>query len=116
MAKASQNEQEEEQKEKDIFDTYIDGLTIQQMAYDFLSIPAMSAETERVFSGTKLTISEKRSCLGPLIIEAIECSGRWMQAGIGTNVAELYKYLDGTEIREEALWGPRERPDGVEDF
>jgi hypothetical protein len=77
--------------------------SMQQMTYDFLSIPAMSAETERVFSSTKLTISEKRSRLGALIIEVIECSDRWMRAGLGTTVPALYKYLDGTEINEEAL-------------
>jgi hypothetical protein len=32
----------------------------------------MSAETERVFSDTKLTIPNNRSRLGPLIIEALE--------------------------------------------
>jgi hypothetical protein len=31
------------------------------MAFDPLSIPAMSAETERVFSDTKLTISPQRT-------------------------------------------------------
>ena len=52
------------------------------MAYDILSIPAMSAETERVFSGTKLTISPTRNRLGEDIIEATECLNRWYKAGI----------------------------------
>jgi hypothetical protein len=34
-----------------------------RMAFDFLSIPSMSAETERVFIDTKLYISLLRSCL-----------------------------------------------------
>jgi hAT family C-terminal dimerisation region len=43
------------------------------MAFDILSIPAMSAETERIFSDTKLTISANRNRLGEDIIEATEC-------------------------------------------
>lgn len=43
------------------------------MAYNLPSIPAMSAETERIFSGTKLTISPQRNRFGEDIIEATEC-------------------------------------------
>ena len=53
-----------------------------QMAFDILSIPAMSSETERVFSGTKLTISPTRNCLGEDIIEATECLNRWYKADL----------------------------------
>jgi hAT family C-terminal dimerisation region len=52
------------------------------MAFDILSIPAMSAETERVFSGAKLTISPSRNRLGEDIIEATECLNRWYRAGL----------------------------------
>jgi hAT family C-terminal dimerisation region len=38
------------------------------MAFDIMSIPAMSAETERVFSDAKLTISTNRNRLGEDII------------------------------------------------
>ena len=38
-----------------------------------ISIPVISAETERVFNDTKLFISDLRSRLGPEIIEALEC-------------------------------------------
>jgi hypothetical protein len=51
------------------------------MAYDLLSIPAMSAETERVFSNTKLMISPNRTCLGADIVEAEECLQAWYKAG-----------------------------------
>jgi hAT family C-terminal dimerisation region len=59
-------------------------LTIQltSMASDILSIPAMSAETERVFSDTKLKISPNQNRLGEDIIEAIEGLNRWYRAGI----------------------------------
>jgi hypothetical protein len=39
------------------------------MAFDHISILVMNAETERVFSDTKLFIPESRSCLGPAVIE-----------------------------------------------
>lgn len=58
------------------------GLTqLAPMAFDILSIPAMSAETERIFSGAKLTISPARNRLSEDIIEATECLNRWYRAG-----------------------------------
>lgn len=53
-----------------------------QMAFDILSIPAMSSETERVFSGAKLTITPNRNRLNEDIIEATECLNRWNRAGL----------------------------------
>jgi hAT family C-terminal dimerisation region len=52
------------------------------MALDLLSIPAISTETERIFSGTKLTISPNRNRLGEDIIEATECLNRWYRTGL----------------------------------
>ena len=49
--------------------------------YDHLSIPAISAECERVFSNTKLTISPNRNRLKEDIIEATECLVQWTRAG-----------------------------------
>jgi hAT family C-terminal dimerisation region len=51
------------------------------MAYDFLSIPAMSAETERIFSDTKHKVSPSRTCLSADIVEAEECLQAWYKAG-----------------------------------
>lgn len=45
---------------------------LSKMAYDFLSIPAMSAEPERVFSGARRTISDDRNRLSSESIEATE--------------------------------------------
>jgi hypothetical protein len=45
--------------------------TLSQLALDVLSIPAMAAECERVFSGAKLMISDKRRKLAPDIIQAV---------------------------------------------
>ena len=47
------------------------------MALDILSIPSMSAEPERLFSGTKLLISDRRIRLGADLIEAFSCLKSW---------------------------------------
>jgi hypothetical protein len=56
--------------------------SMRQMAFDHISIPAMSAETERVFGNTKLFISDLCSRLGPELIEALECIREWILAGL----------------------------------
>ena len=48
-----------------------------RMAFDLLSIPAMSAECERVFSQAKLLITTQRNRLGDSIIDAVECLKHW---------------------------------------
>jgi hypothetical protein len=48
------------------------------MALDILSIPAISAEPERVFSRLKITISDRRCRFGIELIEALECFKSWM--------------------------------------
>ena len=45
---------------------------MRQRAFDHISIPATSAETERVFSDTELFISDLRGRLGSELIEALE--------------------------------------------
>src|SRR6266487_4266195 len=51
------------------------------MALDILSIPAMSAEPECLFSGAKITITDRRNKLGIESIEAIECLKSWLGKG-----------------------------------
>ena len=51
---------------------------LSQMAFDLLSIPAMSAECERVFSLTKLTITSQRNRMTDLTMEAIQCMKNWL--------------------------------------
>lgn len=53
-----------------------------QWAYDTLSIPAMSSECERLFSGAKLTITAQRKSLLPNIIEAVEMMNSWYKRGL----------------------------------
>jgi hypothetical protein len=55
------------------------------MALDVLSIPAMSAEPERLFSGAKISITDRRNRLGIESIEAIKCLKSWL--GQGSRVA-----------------------------
>ena len=49
------------------------------MAIELLSIPAMSADTEWLFSSTKLAINDRRNCLNIESINAIECLKLWLQ-------------------------------------
>jgi len=43
------------------------------MALTYLTLPAMSAELERVFSGAKITLSDHRCRMGNDVLEAVEC-------------------------------------------
>ena len=49
------------------------------MALDLLSIPAMSAEVERLFSSCKITITDRRNQIGIDSVEAIEGLKSWMR-------------------------------------
>ena len=52
---------------------------LSKMAVDILSIPAMSAEPERLFSGAKLTVTDRRSRLGSDVMEALKCLKSWLR-------------------------------------
>jgi hypothetical protein len=47
------------------------------MALDILSIPAMSAAPERLFSGAKITLTDRRNRLGIGSINALMCLQSW---------------------------------------
>ena len=53
-----------------------------QLAFDHLSVPAMSSENERNFSDTKLIISDQRMRLGCDIVEALECLHHWEKSSL----------------------------------
>ena len=60
------------------------------MALDVLSIPTISADPERLFSGVKITISNRRNRLGILIVEALEYLKLWLKIlGFKDNNKEL---------------------------
>ena len=58
------------------------------MAIDILSIPAMSDEPKRVFSGARRTLSWERAQMEPKTLEMVECLKHWKRSGI------LRKFLD----------------------
>jgi len=53
-----------------------------QLAFDHLSVPAMSSENERNFSDAKLIISDQRMRLGCDIVEALECLHHWEKSSL----------------------------------
>ena len=52
------------------------------MAIDILSIPAISDEPERVFSGARCTVSWDKGQMVPETIEWRECLKHWKRSGI----------------------------------
>ena len=52
------------------------------MAIDILSIPPMSDELERVFSGARRTVSWDRGQMELEIMERRECLKYWKKSGI----------------------------------
>ena len=54
---------------------------LSKMAIDVLTIPAMSAEPERVFSRAKLTLTDQRNRLGVELLGAFECLKSWYKLG-----------------------------------
>ena len=56
--------------------------TLSKMAFDILSIPAMSSECERVFSIAKHLITTPRNRLKDDIIEAIQLLKHWYMGGL----------------------------------
>jgi len=55
---------------------------LHRMAFDILSIPPMSDEAERVFSGARRTISWDRAKLLGSAIEKTECMKHWIKNGL----------------------------------
>jgi hAT family C-terminal dimerisation region len=51
--------------------------TISQMALDFFSVPAMSAECERIFSLAKMTLTSQRQSMTDATLEALICLKAW---------------------------------------
>jgi hypothetical protein len=49
------------------------------MAIDYLSIPAMSTDTVRLFTSCKITLTDRRNRLGDDVLEALECLKSWLK-------------------------------------
>ena len=71
------------------------------MAINIYSIPAMSAEPERMFSGAKRTVSDLRGSLKGKIIELLEYLKSWFRLGVFTK-EDLYTII-GNLDKEGAL-------------
>ena len=80
---------------------------LSKMAFDYLSIPGMSAEPERLFSSTKITITDRRNRLGSDILEALQCLRSWLH--IRDQEADLFAGLYGKKSDE----GQKARRDNV---
>ena len=50
------------------------------MALTHLTLPAMSAEPERVFSAATITFSDRLCRMGDDVLEAVECLKSWLLA------------------------------------
>ena len=78
------------------------------MAIDILSVPAMSAEAERVFSGARRQIPWSRANLGSKTIEQMECLKHWLKNGwldqLNTNLPEGQR-AEEAEGKSEVKWG-----------
>ena len=75
---------------------------LSKMALDLLSIPAMSAEPERLFSDTKITLQDRRNRLGIDIIEALECIKSWSKTHKVAWVDDVGLALDTAIIGEDS--------------
>ena len=71
---------------------------LSKMALDILSIPAMSADPERLFSGAKITISDRRNRLGIYTVEALECLKSWLKIEVLIDDDEEDGGLEGESI------------------
>jgi hypothetical protein len=52
---------------------------LSNLALNLLSIPAMSAAPERLFSSCKITLTDRRNKLSVRVIEVLECLRSWYQ-------------------------------------
>jgi hypothetical protein len=66
---------------------------LSRMAFDILSIPAVSAECERAFSTAKLTIPALRNSLGPEVISKLQCLKNWLKTGDGDDVVNVAGFV-----------------------
>jgi hAT family C-terminal dimerisation region len=65
-----------------------------RMALTYLTLPAMSAEPERVFSGAKITLSDRRCRMGDDVLEAVECLKSWQRDGMIAATKEDVKAIE----------------------
>jgi hypothetical protein len=67
-----------------------------RMALDYLSIPAMLTETERVFTSAKIAIQEHGGNLDEEALNALECLKSWQRDGLIDDVHPTSRKLNDT--------------------
>lgn len=79
---------------------------LRQMAIDVLSAPSMSAESERIWSMAKKTISVDRRNLGSEALEQAECNKSWIHHGIADEGDLEGQESDGDVVLDAGLATP----------
>ena len=75
------------------------------MALDILLIPVMSADLERLFSGVKITVSDRRNRLRIYTLEALECLKSWLKISTFLDDDEEDRGLDDVVKKESGQLG-----------
>jgi hypothetical protein len=57
-------------------------LNLSKMALDILLIPSMSTDLERLFSGAKISVLDRRNRLRIYTLEALECLKSWLKVEV----------------------------------
>jgi len=60
----------------------------------------MSADPERLFSGTKITISDRRNRLGIFTIKALECLKSWLNIETIEDDDDDIEAVEGEEAQD----------------
>lgn len=88
--------------------------SLSKMAVDLMTIPAMSADPERVFSGCKLLLTQQRNRLGIDLTKAFTCLRSWYKVNEFVVEEALDQYLAQSrgpegdfEVFEAELQDPR---------
>ena len=74
---------------------------LSQMALDVLTIPASSADCERVFTGTGDILEPQRRKMGSQLLAALVCTQRWIRAGFKPPSAKAAATYDDIKLIEE---------------
>jgi hypothetical protein len=74
--------------------------SLTRMAIDILSIPAMSAEAERVFSSAGFILNSRRRRLREETLEAMLCLAHWGKLGLITLAKHRSNAVRGNEMAE----------------
>jgi hypothetical protein len=74
---------------------------LSQLAIDVMTIPASSADCERVFSGTGRVMEPQRRKIGSELLAALICTQRWIKAGFQPPNAKAAATYDDDELNKQ---------------